>query len=182
MQTLAEQYRDMHSRGVFRGTTWKRHSDAFMDALHNVSRDSLTIVDWGCGPLGGLKELVDKKLMTDRVISYDPYVPQYSEKPDSDTKIDVIFSSDVLEHMDQDALDEFLEMIWLRPSIQLLFLVISTRAADKLLPDGRNAHLTVMSDVDWRCYLSSCLPTYVVESHQYSKEYEDVVLVFKKAL
>ena len=181
MQSLADQYRELHSKGVFRGTTWRRHSEEFCAIIDSYTTESLTIVDWGCGPLGGIGCLAAAYLDRHRVLSYDPYVKDYCDEPIAEELIDVLFSSDVLEHMDQETLDAFTAMIRSRPSIQLIYLAISTRAANKFLPDGRNAHLTIMSNVEWQVYLTEHLPGYIVELHRYSREYEDVVLVLEKA-
>ena len=88
---LEAQYLEMHRRGEFGGQTWKSHFQVLQSLIPNL--EDLRIVDFGCGPLGGLQQFLPTA-----VIPYDPFVEQYSEPPWT-TPFDVLFSSDVLEHV-----------------------------------------------------------------------------------
>ena len=55
--------------------------------------------------------------------------------------------TDVLEHIEPDRLDEVLDDLK-RVTRKMGFFVVATRAADKTLPDGRNAHL-IQQERDW---------------------------------
>jgi hypothetical protein len=137
---LAAQYAEMHAKALFPGDSWKVHYRTLCETIPNL--DSLRIVDFGCGPSGGLAQALPSQ-----VISYDPYVEQYSTPP-WDKPFDVVFSSDVFEHIPRSQVASVLETIGrCRPTF--IFLNISTRLAHKRLPDGRNAHLTVKSASWW---------------------------------
>jgi 2-polyprenyl-3-methyl-5-hydroxy-6-metoxy-1,4-benzoquinol methylase len=60
---------------------------------------------------------------------------------------DVVVCTDVLEHIEPEKLDAVLDHI-LRLTGYFAHLVISTRPANAVLPDGRNAHLIVETP-DW---------------------------------
>jgi hypothetical protein len=101
-----------------------------------------TILDFGCGPLGGVAQKLG-----DRVISYDPYVEEFSSEPWG-KDFSVIHSSDVLEHMTWTEIKKFLCNAE-KSSAEHIFLVISTRKAGKDLPNGANAHIMVKSGKWW---------------------------------
>jgi hypothetical protein len=145
---LASLYTEMHSKGAFPGDSWRVHVDTLRRLVPQI--DGKTILDYGCGRLGGLS-----REFGERVIPYDPFVAQYSTPP-WDKKFDVVFSSDVFEHMKLSAIDELLERIRAaRP--EFVFLNISTRPAHKLLPNGANAHLTVRPAAWWLEHLGQSL-------------------------
>ena len=113
--------------------------------FHSIPKlEQKTILDFGCGPLGGLVE----KLGTGSVISYDPYVPKVATPP-WNRNFDVLFSSDVLEHLTLQDVRAFAKNVR-RSRPQFVFLNISTRRADKTFSNGRNVHLTV-HPMNWWC-------------------------------
>lgn len=132
----------MHAKHLFVGLTWKNSYDLLCAYVPNLERHK--IVDFGCGPRGGLRE----ELGAERVISYDPYVEAFS-KPPWDQDFDVLFSSDVLEHLPMTAIEEFAENV-ARCAPKYVFLNISTRSAEKTFSNGANVHLTV-EPTHWWC-------------------------------
>ena len=140
----AAQYQEMHAHGAFPGKSWEHHVDTLCRIVPDVGQK--TVVDFGCGPLGGLAARLG-----DRVISYDPFVEKYSTPP-WDRRFDGVFSSDVLEHMTAKQIEEFLNRVaGARP--EFVFLNVSTRPAFKNLPNGANAHLTVKPGDWWLQYV-----------------------------
>lgn len=78
------------------------------------------------------------------VVSYDPAFPDKTfKKP-----CDLVVCTDVLEHVEPEyvsaVLDDIRDM-----TRSLAFVVVSTMAAEKVLEDGRNAHLSVHSAKWW---------------------------------
>lgn len=141
-------YVAMHKQCAFRGDTWRAHLRQLREAVPEL--EQLVILDFGCGPKGGLAaEYVNS------VIPYDPYVPQYSKEPWNQS-FDVVFSSDVLEHMTRPQIDQFLAHVR-KAAPSFVFLVASTRPAQKKLPNGANAHLTVKPASWWLGYVSHAL-------------------------
>jgi hypothetical protein len=133
-------YQAMHEVNAFQGDTWRAHLCQLREAIPDISRR--TILDYGCGPKGGLT-----REFGTTVIPYDPYVPQFSTPP-WDKSFDTVFSSDVLEHMSQAQINDFLRQVKTASPFSV-FLVASTRKAQKLLPNGANAHLTVKPAMWW---------------------------------
>lgn len=96
------------------------------------------ILDYGCGQ-GRLKAGIG-----DCVREYDPAIEGKNADPEP---ADLVVCTDVLEHIEPDNLDNVLSHI--RSKVKKrAFLVISTRPATKMLPDGRNAHL-IVQNADW---------------------------------
>ena len=83
--------RQMHDQGRFKGVTWQQSLGEFQHLV--PESESKLILDFGCGPCGGLTAHAGL-----RVVAYDPYVKQYASSPWGQP-LDVVFSSDVLEHM-----------------------------------------------------------------------------------
>lgn len=145
---IASLYGELHAQGAFPGRSWRAHVDTLRRLVPGI--DSKIILDYGCGPLGGLSECFG-----DNVIAYDPFVEKYSALPWG-RRFDLVFSSDVLEHMRISAIDELLAQIR-RARPQYLFLNISTRPAFKRLPNGANAHLTIKPAEWWLQHLGERL-------------------------
>lgn len=137
---LADMYRALHAQGVFLGLTWRLH---LKTARKFFSCTALPVLDYGCGPRGGLAEALG-----DLVIPYDPFIPEFSADPWS-RKPGGVFSSDVLEHMPVRQVDDLLEKICDTPSVRRVLAVVSVRPANKTIPNGVNMHLTVCPPEWW---------------------------------
>ena len=137
---VAKMNREMHAHGAFPGHSWRAHVEALERFVPDLGQK--TILDYGCGPLGGLRQHFG-----DRVIPFDPFVETFSRPPWA-KPFDVVFSSDVFEHIPAGEIAPLLEKIR-QSSAQYVFLNISTRRAHKPLPNGANAHLTIRSARWW---------------------------------
>lgn len=144
----ASLYASMHRGNRFKGVTWRDYVDEFLRLI--PERERRRVLDFGCGPRGGLAEALG-----DSAIPYDPYVERYASGP-WDRQFDVVFSSDVLEHMTPSEIREFVRKVN-DSTARYLFLAVSTRPAVKCLPNGANAHLTVRSADWWLVFLKSAL-------------------------
>jgi hypothetical protein len=103
-----------------------------------------SVIDYGCGKGVILNHL--KTNFPDTVWhGYDPAVNEY--KNIIDKTYDCVFSTDVLEHIEPQFLDNVLDHMW-NLSNKFLWLRIDTRPARKTLQDGRNAHL-ILEDKSW---------------------------------
>jgi 2-polyprenyl-3-methyl-5-hydroxy-6-metoxy-1,4-benzoquinol methylase len=76
---------------------------------------------------------------------YDPAVEEYSKRPE---QADIVACTDVMEHIEPEFLEAVLSDIRALTR-RIAFFVVSTRAAEKTLPDGRNAHLIQMHSNLW---------------------------------
>jgi hypothetical protein len=76
--------------------------------------------------------------------NYDPCIPGLDATPQPH---DIVACTDVLEHIEPECLDAVLRDI--RRCMKTVgFLLVSTRPANKCLPDGRNAHL-IQQPYEW---------------------------------
>jgi len=100
-----------------------------------------SILDFGCGK-GKIVELLKERFPNIEVIGYDPAFN--TDLPD---KIEMIMSTDVLEHVEPNFLDETLSDLYSRAE-KVQYHLIACHKAKKILPDGRNAHL-IIETPDW---------------------------------
>ena len=163
-------YREMHASGQFAGVAWKSVFDAFATAVPDLERR--TTLDFGCGPRGGLAEQ-----LPGRVISYDPHVDAYASPP-WDRAFDVVFSSDVLEHLLPEDVEAFAANV--RGALpEFIFLNISTRAAHKTFSNGVNVHVTVRPTQWWLDTLSRSWKT-EYEGRLLQEDFESCTLLFER--
>ena len=85
------------------------------------------------------------------VQGYDPCVKEYERSP---KPADILISTDVLEHIEPDKIEQVLDHIGNLTSI-CCYLVIDLLPAVKSLPDGRNAHIMLESSGWWLDKLSA---------------------------
>ena len=145
---VAKMNREMHAHGAFPGHSWRAHVEALERFVPDLGQK--TILDYGCGPLGGLRQQFG-----DRVIPFDPFVEAFSSPPWA-RPFDVVFSSDVFEHIPAGEIAPLLEK-FRQSSARYVFLNISTRKAHKPLPNGANAHLTIRPANWWLTTLTKAL-------------------------
>lgn len=163
---LKQEYTTMHQNKIFKGMTWKKHLASITATTSGTS--PLRILDYGCGPLGGLRNELDN------VVSYDPFVPEFAKDPWHGAYHAVV-SIDVLEHLSTDQLDEFFANIRQR-QILYVFLVISLRKAVKTFSDGTNVHITVNDKTWWMDKLALYLPNHDVTLLENNIKDEELVV------
>lgn len=100
-----------------------------------------TVLDYGSGTHGHIARLLTQY----RVSEYDPAVAGKDAQPQP---ADVVVCADVLEHIEPECLGEVLQHIRCATK-QFAVLVIATVPADKMMADGRNAHLIVENASWW---------------------------------
>lgn len=123
------------------------------------------ILDYGCGQAFLAKALAERN-PPKRVTNYDPGIPGRDTLP---KPTHLVVCSDVLEHVEQNKLDAVLGHIYALAS-HGAYIVVATRPANKVLPDGRNAHLIVANHHWWidklkRFGWTFHKPPYVKEGH-----------------
>lgn len=107
-------------------------------------KDIQTVLDFGCGA-GTLRPFIlETASRTIDVIEYDPSVAGKDKIPTG--TFDAIVTTDVLEHIEPQSLDETLE--WMRTHAPRQFHHIDCNDTHKRLPDGRDVHL-IIQEPDW---------------------------------
>lgn len=129
--------KQLHDERSDYGTSGKRYVPVVERLMAKyATRD---VLDYGCG-----KRTLEKALGFP-IHNYDPCVAGLDASPQPH---DIVVSTDVLEHIEPDCLDDVLADIR-RCTRKAAYLVIATRPAAKILPDGRNAHLILESHEWW---------------------------------
>lgn len=111
-----------------------------------------SILDFGCGK-GFVTASLREKYPNIKIYGYDPGQDGFDELPKN---VDMIFSQDVLEHIEPEELENVLQDLALRCN-KVMYHLIACHPAKKTLSDGRNAHLIIESPDWWRQKLSSVL-------------------------
>ena len=109
-----------------------------------------SVLDYGCGRgtlakrLGTGGKKIKGLFWPGRVHEYDPAIRKKSQPRSAD----LVACTDVMEHVEPKLVQNVLRHVRELCGHGAFFL-ISTRLANQLLPDGRNAHLTVQPATWW---------------------------------
>ena len=143
---ISKEYKKMlqreHRRASF-GKRAKMPRHLFDFIIHC---DPQTILDCGCGK-GKLIETL-KVQFSDKIITgYDPANAEFDYSID-DKVYDLIYSSDVLEHVEPEFIDQTLA--YLSTKSKYIYHLIALSPAKLILADGRNAHLIQETPEWWK--------------------------------
>jgi 2-polyprenyl-3-methyl-5-hydroxy-6-metoxy-1,4-benzoquinol methylase len=111
-----------------------------------IEYQATSILDYGCGQGTLAKALRAQPLGAIRVDEYDPAIPGKDGRP---SFADLVVCTDVLEHIEPDRLANVLAHLQTLAR-KAIFAVISTKGSNKVLPNGRNAHLIIKPARWWR--------------------------------
>ena len=140
---VSEQYlkdlKSLHKKKSFGSTSKIPKKVIELIEEHNVK----SILDYGCGK-GNTSTSLKEAYPDITIYSYDPATSPI-ELP---THVDLIYSADVLEHIEPEYLAETLRDLKERSTI--MYHLIACHRAKKKLPDGRNAHLIIERPDWWR--------------------------------
>jgi hypothetical protein len=139
---LIDQYKKIHKKKEY-GTTGRRLLGLLSKACNDVG--AKTVLNYGCGQ----SELGDYFSSLDKYDQYDPAVEKYSSKPSG--RYDLVLCIDVMEHIIEQDIQEVLQDI--RSYSRNSFFTIAQYPASEILPDGRNAHVTIKDTGWWRSEL-----------------------------
>jgi len=132
---------ELHRRPVGFGGDGKKHAERVLEFARAIGARS--ICDYGCGE-GTLKKAITALGWSGFFAEYDPAMPGREHLP---KPVQLVACTDVLEHIEPEYLDAVLAHIYALAELGA-FLTIATRPANKILPDGRNAHL-IQETPDW---------------------------------
>lgn len=105
-----------------------------------------SILDYGCGQGSLARTLRTFELPGVRINEYDPAIPDKDAMPDF---ADLVVCTDVLEHIEKAHLPSVLAHLR-QLARKALWVVVSTKESNKVLADGRNAHLIIKPGAWWK--------------------------------
>jgi 2-polyprenyl-3-methyl-5-hydroxy-6-metoxy-1,4-benzoquinol methylase len=111
-----------------------------------IEYQATSILDYGCGRGSLAQALRVQPLGAIRVDEYDPAIRGKDSRP---SFADLVVCTDVIEHIEPDRLDNVLAHLR-SLARKAVFVVISTKESNKVLPNGRNAHLIIKEGRWWR--------------------------------
>ena len=115
-------------------------------------------LDFGCGKGGVVRK--GKEVGLD-VTGYDPNVPEFEQFPDK--RFDLLFSFDVLEHIPLNVMPTALDGCVRLADVALF--VPHLGLANTILPNGENAHCTILAPSEWVELLSGHYPHVAAVEH-----------------
>lgn len=107
-----------------------------------------SILDYGCGRSDLVAHFWNDGKR--RIAKYDPAIPAFKEMPED--VFDLVLAIDVMEHIPFADVARVLDEI--RAKSRNALFVISLKPARTVLPDGRNAHVTLLSESEWLRWIS----------------------------
>ena len=127
-----------------------------------------SIFDFGCGTNYVLLKKIGEQSKGLSLRGYDPAIldsqinETVSNQISTDYKSDMIVSTDCLEHIPENELDQCWK-IFKNINPKVIFLVVCTRLAGQILSDGTNAHKTVKNFSWWENILVENFKDYEVK-------------------
>lgn len=133
--------RELHARPNGYGGKGHKWAQAVRGLV--AQYDARSVLDYGCGE-GTLKLALSDLEGFARVEEYDPGVDGKAIWPHF---ADLVVCTDVLEHCEPEKLKTVLAHIRVLAR-KAVFVVIATRPSNKVMADGRNAHL-IVEQAEW---------------------------------
>ena len=143
------QYVAIHKTQIYGNTSLKKYP--FLIPYVKALRPK-DVLDYGCGQ-SHLYEIIEDLTKTS-VFRFDPAIEELSVLEKS--HYGLLINIDVLEHIPEPELHEVL-VTFSSLSANCL-IVIDTKIAQTILPNGRNAHVTIRPTTWWRTKLSEVFP------------------------
>jgi hypothetical protein len=150
-QQLQEHF---HQTAPHYGVSGRKHVEPVLDFAEKLKTKD--ILDYGCG-----KATLQKGIPFP-IQNYDPCNEEYKTRPRA---AELVVCTDVLEHIEIECLKDVLDDIRSLTK-RVVYLNVACGPANKVLPDGRNAHL-IQETPNW--WLSWLLPRFNLISFQASK-------------
>jgi cyclopropane fatty-acyl-phospholipid synthase-like methyltransferase len=124
-----------------------------------------SILDFGCGK-GNLVSTLAEDYDSINIFGYDPGNPDFDKEVPC---VDMIVSTDVLEHVEPEHIETTIEMLSLKGKFH--YHLISCAPAKLILPDGRNAHLIQEGPNWWKTKFTKAGYTILEEEYKEFQKY-----------
>lgn len=140
-------YKEMHAARHYGDSSTEEYLAIVAQVVKE--RNPRSILDYGCG-----RSDLAAHFWRDgerRISRYDPAIGKYKVMPEG--RFDLVLCCDLMEHIPMAYVDQvFAEAMSKAPTA---FFAISTLLARAKLPDGRNAHVTILSKGEWTRWVAS---------------------------
>lgn len=170
-ESLKQAYADIHKNTAF----GKRAKIPAYLKEFIKEHDPKSILDFGCGK-GNLVKILRECYPLIEVTGYDPANPEFDQPYNN---VDMIISTDVLEHVEPENIEKLIDNLCDNSALQ--YHLISCAPAKLILPDGRNAHLIQESPDWWKDKFTkagvSILKEEYKEFNKFSKQLRKDILV-----
>lgn len=167
-----EQQKTLHLQDVSYGISGMSYASDIAGLIFNEG--IATVLDYGCGK-GTLKKALANEDIDCVVTEYDPAIPGKDHDPEP---AELVVCTDVLEHIEEDKLDNVLHHLRSK-AMRFIAIVVSNRPALKSLPDGRNAHTIIRDGRWWEERLSKYMK---IERSAYSEENQSTAFLARPYL
>ena len=139
--------KDWHK--IFPGSGQGKQMPQLLNFIHQHELQKKTVLDFGCGKGGTIRWLQGLyPKMT--VKGWDIGTEQYRKRP-RNIGFDAIYSIDCFEHIEREDLPDAVENLKRISAPGAAWChIIDMTPAKKRLPDGRNAHVTLMTATQWQ--------------------------------
>lgn len=145
-----ELYDKMHAERYYGSSAVELHFKTIADVVMKVKPTS--ILDFGCGRSDLLAYFWNDGKRT--LKRYDPAIRKIRQMPNG--RFDLVICCDVMEHIPMSSVDTVLEQI--KSKTTRCVFTISTKLARAKLPDGQNAHCTILTTWEWIKWIRSYFP------------------------
>lgn len=140
MELISDAYRQqqeqLHDAGQYGSAAADLYGELVASVIERLNIQHL--LDYGCGKRLSLAKAIQGKVRHAFTYqAYDPAVPEFAAAP---VPAQMVACIDVLEHIEEDRIDDVLDHLYELVEEVGLF-TIATGPAMKALPDGRNAHV-----------------------------------------
>lgn len=145
MRLITDEYRGLnralHEEISTYGTSGSKYVEHVLTMARAIKAES--ILDYGCG-----KRTLEAVLVGEYPVrNYDPAIPGLDAMPEP---ADLVVCTDVMEHVEPECVEAVLDHIQ-QLTRKAVLMSIATTAANKVLADGRNAHL-IVQPIEWWFY------------------------------
>lgn len=147
MPLISESYRQLNRKLHETHPTYGISAGHFRDFVVNMVKQEghKSVLDYGCGK-GVLGQMLPSILPDLEFREYDPAIDGKDGTP---APAELVVCLDVLEHVEPEHLNSVLRHMQ-GLTQRKLFFNIALRPAEKILEDGRNAHLIQRDEIWWR--------------------------------
>lgn len=164
---------ELHSAGNY-GTAGASYAPSIFHAIAQLAKrlPSVSVLDYGSS-VGNTRKRVDDLFWMPPTVSwhqYDPFVDEFSADP---SPADLVLCTDVMEHVEPECTENVLDHLQALTR-RMIFMSVSLVPANKILSDGRNAHIN-LRPMEW--WLTQMRKRFILSEATVSKDASVVLIV-----